>query len=84
MRRKPSAVPPEKAPKKLEELGVAYEEKVFLTSASDGKADVVELFLAAGMNPNVKDPATWTGLMLAAEKGHSAVDPDACRWWGQP
>jgi len=72
-RRKPSAVTPEEARKKLEGLGVAYEEKVFLASASDGKADVVELFLAAGMNPNIKDAATWTGLMLAAEKGHSAV-----------
>jgi ankyrin repeat protein len=72
-RRKPATVTPEEARKKLEELGVAYEEKVFLASASDGKADVVEFFLAAGMNPNVKDAATWTGLMLGAEKGHSAV-----------
>lgn len=72
-RRKPATVTPEEARKKLEELGVKYEEKTFLSSASEGKADVVELFLAAGMNPNVKDAATWTGLMLAAEKDHSAV-----------
>ena len=72
-RRKPAAVTPAEARKKLEELGLAYDEKIFFASASDGKADVVELFLAAGLNPNVKDTATWTGLMLAAEKGHSAV-----------
>ncbi len=72
-RRKPATVTPEEARKKLDELGVKYEEKALLSSVSEGKADVVELFLAAGMNPNVKDAATWTGLMLAAEKDHSAA-----------
>lgn len=72
-RRKPATVTPAEARKKLEELSLPYDEKVFFASASEGKADVVELFLAAGLNPNVKDAATWTGLMLAAEKGHSAV-----------
>lgn len=72
-RRKPAAMTPEEARKKLEELGVVYDEKTFLQSASENKADVVTYFLDAGMNPNVKDTAGWTALMMAADKGHSAV-----------
>ena len=71
--RKPHKETPEQAKKKLEELGIEYSEKVFFDNAKNGKADVVELFLAAGMSPNVKDGQTWSPLMHAAEKGHVEV-----------
>ena len=72
-RRKPAKLTPEEARKKLEELGLQNTEAVFMENVKNGKADVVELFLDAGTDPNVKDATTWTALMLATEKGHITV-----------
>src|SRR5262245_9834296 len=72
-RRKPAKLTPEEARKKLEELGLQNTEAVFIENVSNGKADVVELFLDAGMSPNLKDAGTSTMLMIVAEKGDLAV-----------
>jgi|GEM_PF-4643889 len=71
--RKPPKETPEEARKQLETLGLPYEAKAFFDSATKGDAAAVEHFLAAGMDPNVKDGDKWTPLMYAAEKGHTAV-----------
>lgn len=54
----------------LEHQGIPYNRDVFLREAAHGNTAVVELFLAAGMNPNVKNLAHETALWKAAEHGH--------------
>jgi hypothetical protein len=71
--RKPPKETPEEARKQLQTLGLQYDEKTFFQTATGGNAAAVEHFIAAGMDPNVKDGDKWTPLMHAAEKGHTAV-----------
>ncbi len=61
---------PETARKDLSRLNVQYTPEQFLNSAKDGNTKVVELFLQAGMNVNVKNDNGQTALMLAASSGH--------------
>ncbi|MCL4557165.1 MAG: ankyrin repeat domain-containing protein [Deltaproteobacteria bacterium] len=58
------------ARKELTGLNVQYNQDQFLNSAKDGNTKVVELFLQAGMDPNVKNKDGQTALMLAAYSGH--------------
>ena len=44
---------PETARKKLEELKIEFNESNFLSKCSDGNAETVRLFIAAGMSPIV-------------------------------
>jgi len=46
---------PEQARKELAELGVEFSPSVFHESAENGDVVVVELFLTAGMNPDITD-----------------------------
>jgi len=71
--RKPPKETPEEARQQLETLGLQYDEKTFFQTATGGNAAAVEHFIAAGMDPSVKDGDKWTPLMHAAEKGHTAV-----------
>src|SRR5712692_316995 len=54
----------------LEHQGIPYNRDVFLREAANGNTAVVELFLAAGMDPNVRNLAHETALWKAAEHGH--------------
>lgn len=58
------------AHERLERLGIPYNRDVFLREAADGNTAVVELFVAAGMDPNAKNLAHETALWKAAEYGH--------------
>src|SRR5262249_17548733 len=60
--RKPPKETPEEARKQLEALGLPYEAKALVDSATKGDVAAVEHLLAAGMDPNTKDAATWTPL----------------------
>lgn len=57
----------------LASRNLSYNEKTFLASAEKGDLVAVNLFLAAGMNPNVKDQYSGTALRYAASNGHLAV-----------
>ena len=58
----------EKARNELEKLGIAYSEDEFFDSIIAGKAEIVGLFLQAGMSPNAKK-GEITALMEAARRG---------------
>ena len=58
----------EKARNELEKLGIAYSEEEFFDSIIAGKADIVGIFLEAGMSPNAKK-GEITALMEAARRG---------------
>lgn len=75
----------------LERLGIPYNRDVFLREAADGNTAVVELLLAAGMDPNTKNLAHETALWKAAEKGQvktlhvlleKGADVNATDVWG--
>ncbi|HEV8487762.1 MAG TPA: ankyrin repeat domain-containing protein [Blastocatellia bacterium] len=60
-----------KARKELGQLGVEYSKSSFVKQASEGDTIAVQLFLAAGMDPNVYDEASGgNALMTAARGGH--------------
>ncbi len=62
---------PEYARSKLKEMGLPYIEEAFIGEAEGGNIAAVELFLAAGMNPNMEDPIRGSALLLAAKNGHT-------------
>ena len=59
------------ARRKLKEMGIPYIEEAFVGEAEGGNTTAVELFLTAGMNPNMEDPIRGSALLLAAENGHT-------------
>lgn len=64
------AADPAAARAKLLEMQIDYTEPMFLASVNAGRADLVRLFVEAGMNPNLRDPNSgFTVLMLAANVG---------------
>ena len=65
-----SALTPDQARRKLADLGIVYTEDAFINAARDGNQTVIELFLAAGMNP---DANSCAALLAAASKGHAYV-----------
>jgi ankyrin repeat protein len=58
------------AREQLDQRRIPYNRDIFLREAADGKTAVVELFLAAGMDTNVRNLAHETALWRAAEHGH--------------
>ena len=57
----------------LERRGIAYNEETFVQRARNGNIDIVELFLAARMDPNARERSGRTGLMTAAERGFGEI-----------
>ena len=53
------------------ELGVPWTKEEFLQAASNGKTQVVELFLTGGMDADVTDEGGTTALIGAARNGHA-------------
>jgi hypothetical protein len=64
---------PETPREQLAARNLSYTVATFLTSAEKGDLVAVNLFLAAGMDPNVKDQYGGTALRYAASKGHVDV-----------
>jgi len=64
---------PEAASKKLENRNIPWGADEFIDRARQGDTGVVELFLAAGMDPNVKDKDGRTALMWAAANGYPTI-----------
>jgi len=54
----------------LQGKGIAFDEASFFDYLNKGDNDTVNLFLEAGMNPNVKDQYETTALMNAAGRGY--------------
>ncbi|MHB0968196.1 MAG: ankyrin repeat domain-containing protein [Thermoanaerobaculia bacterium] len=64
----------ESAKRKLAELQLQYDEGTFLWVVKEGRADLVQIFLEAGMTPNLADANSgFTVLMLAANMGRAEV-----------
>jgi serine/threonine protein kinase/ankyrin repeat protein len=63
----------EEARIKLQQMGVSYSVEAYEESVRKGDTKAVELFLAAGMNPNYKDTEGQTALIAAAVLGHAAI-----------
>jgi ankyrin repeat protein len=62
----------ESARRKLAELNIPYTHEAFWKAAENGDTLVVELFIEAGMNPDIKKGMDQsTALMLAASNGHT-------------
>jgi len=64
---------PEQARKELAELGKEFNTTTFLLSAADGDVVVIDLFLTAGMSPDIATGYGKTPLIFAAEHGHLTV-----------
>jgi len=63
-----------KAREELAEIGIEYNEAAFLKCVEEGNTTAVNLFLAAGINPNVvEDEYGKTALMFAAERGYTDI-----------
>ncbi len=74
--------------RQLEQKGVSYSGDNFINAARDGRTDIVELFIKAGIDPNsrhTEDPSGTTALIWAVHKGNkelvklltgSGADPD--------
>jgi len=62
-----------KARKQLEELRVEFNESSLLSSAKEGRLEVVQQLLDAGISANAKDEQSRSAVALAAINGHSAV-----------
>jgi serine/threonine protein kinase len=58
---------------KLEQRGIPYSEAAFNRVVEDGSTSAVDLFLAAGMNPDAADAAGGTALIKAARRGRDSV-----------
>src|SRR5688572_25423502 len=54
----------------LVQMNIVYSDASFLEQASQGNADVVKLFLDAGINPETKTNEGQTALMAAALSNH--------------
>lgn len=63
----------EVAREKLAERSIPYTEGSFINEVEKGDTAAVDLFLAAGMNPNVQDARGWTALLVAAQAGRDHI-----------
>ena len=63
--------PKETARRKLEQMGIPYTQDQFFSEARSGNTEAVELFLAAGMDPNLEGYAGITPLAEAVGHGHT-------------
>jgi hypothetical protein len=59
---------PEAAHAELRRGGIDYSPERFVQSAKEGNSKIIELFLAAGMDPDASDGSGKTALMQAAER----------------
>ena len=64
---------PEQARRELAELGVEFTAPVFHASAENGDVVVVELFLKAGMNPDITNEDDVAPLMRAISKNNLSI-----------
>jgi serine/threonine protein kinase len=70
----PAARPDElEARAKLAQKKIPYNEDAFIRVVEDGDTGAVDLFLAAGMNPDVKDATGRTALIRAASRGSNNI-----------
>lgn len=60
--------PAKKSREELARRGIEFSEKAFFRQVRDGRPEVVKLFLAAGMSPDVQDLG-YTPLLEAARRG---------------
>ncbi|RJP18351.1 MAG: ankyrin repeat domain-containing protein [Candidatus Abyssobacteria bacterium SURF_5] len=58
------------ARKKLELANVAYTDEEFVSQAAQGNTQTVELFMASGMDPDIRNSKGVTALMCATMNGH--------------
>ena len=58
---------------KLEQRGIPYSEESFNRVVEDGNTGAIDLFLAAGMNPDAADAAGGTALIKAARRGRDSI-----------
>jgi serine/threonine protein kinase len=71
---RPVAGPAELAARaKLADKKIPYSEDAFSSVVEDGDSGAVDLFLAAGMRPDVTDAAGRTALINAASRGHDQI-----------
>jgi ankyrin repeat protein len=80
-RREPGGSP-EEARRELAQMNIPYDETSFLERVKENDLIAVELFLDAGMSPNVMNAQGITALMFAAENGGAEtveflIDSDA-------
>jgi len=61
------------ARERLAQKNIPYTEAAFTRAVEEGDTGAVELFLAAGMSPDVKDGAGRTALITAASRGRNNV-----------
>ena len=59
------------ARRQIEKAQIPFSRKHFMKAISDGEYDTVQLFLAAGMDPNVALQDSRTALLIATAKGHA-------------
>lgn len=64
---------PAVARQKLEEMGFEYSDEEFIKRAESGNARAIELFLAAGINPDTRGKYGETALMAVAGLGYSDI-----------
>jgi Serine/threonine protein kinase len=58
---------------RLEQKNIPFSEAAFNRVVEDGDTGLVELFLAAGMNPDTKDASGRTALINAASRGSNNI-----------
>jgi ankyrin repeat protein len=59
--------------KELEELSIAFTSEDFLDRVRESDVVAVQLFLAAGMDPNTEPESDWAAIMTAAYEGHASI-----------
>lgn len=64
---------PDTAIRELQQLGIPFSKDSFVERATLGNVNAVRLFLAAGMNPNVRDKHGNTALIAASGNGHGDI-----------
>ena len=67
------AAPQEEARLKLGQMKLEYKDSTFVRVAQDGSLEAVQLFLRAGMKPNVTNQNGETPLLVAARYGREPV-----------
>lgn len=66
-------ISPVVAREELRRRGIEYSTKAFMDSATKGDADVMMIFLDAGMDPNVRGESGQTALMKMAYYGNDSA-----------
>ncbi|HMG33991.1 MAG TPA: ankyrin repeat domain-containing protein [Blastocatellia bacterium] len=57
----------------LEKRRLDYNAATFVANVKEGKAEIVNLFLDAGMDPDIRGDSEPTALMICAERNNAAV-----------